>query len=99
MENEMKNAAQNAENMEPLTEEQLKHVSGGVNSDKYDPDVCTGLTRTHSLCIGCIHYVRRSGSAMPPPPFNVPPNGYSHSCKKMPPAFRPYVGDANGNPR
>jgi len=85
------------ENKKSLTEEQLDQISGGFiypTENRFDPNVCPGLTRTRYECVGlfqfcnCDHYKREL--------FGTGKYSYWHYCNTN--GFKAYKGDYNGNP-
>ena len=80
-----------------LNEEQLDQISGGFiypTENRFDPNVCPGLTRTRYECVGlfqfcnCDHYKREL--------FGTGKYSYWHYCNTN--GFKAYKGDYAGNP-
>ena len=84
-----------------LSEEHLENVSGGFGSpteNRWDPNVCPGLTRTRYECVGlfqlcnCDHYRKKGASAQ----YQKQATLYYHTCVMG--AFN-YIGYGNGAPK
>ena len=80
---------------EKLSSEQLGEVSGGWSENRYDPNVCKGLTQARPECAGfaglkwCDHL-----RCKPVQTVGLEYNRYEWSCAQQ--AFPPYKGGDNG---